>query len=339
MKFKNGTIGWDRFDEDRWIAASIMSLLFVIVAIFILKSIKIPENPKKVTITEEIDFVKPDVKKKVIEPKKIQEKIPEQKIIKEDPEIVLNLFMETPKNIPTLPEQNLEFSNEFKIFEEENQIIDKAQAITQITDGLLLPESDMDPIEINKGLSTEWTDDHIKSTIITPNIGDRSLGENAGISTTIRANEQRLSNDFSGFKGNIEWEKMLDPILDWINKNTSPIGKVPAFKLIQNDKTAKTAKRIISVGDDKYELLLGSKIEKRQITICLVNLSTNEYVMLVDQGLTKISTVFNTGKIRRDENHEIIHFREGTYKNAKDPEAQEFMKIFWQWAKSVTGQA
>ena len=35
MKFKNGTIGWDRFDEDRWIAASIVSLIVILMAFFI----------------------------------------------------------------------------------------------------------------------------------------------------------------------------------------------------------------------------------------------------------------------------------------------------------------
>jgi len=336
MRFKNGTIGWDRFDEDRWIAASITSLIILILAFLILKSIKIPENPKKVTISEEIDFVKPEVKKKVIQPQKVQEKIPEEKVIEEDVEIIENLFIEMPQSIPTLPQQNLAISDEFKIFEQENETIEQAQAITQITDGLLIDESEFDPIDINKGLSSEWDSDNIKSTIITPNIGDRSLKENVGISSTIGNKTQILSNDFKGFKGNIEWEEMLAPILDWINKNSSPIGQVPTYKIIRNDKTAKTARVIISINNDKYELLLGSKVEKKQITICLVDLNNDKYVMLVDQGLTKQSTVFNTGKIRRNEQDEIINFREGTYRNAKDPEAQKFMKIFWQWARSVT---
>jgi hypothetical protein len=339
MKFKNGTIGWDRFDEDRWIAASIVSLIVILMAFFILRSIRIPENPKKVTITEEIDFVKPDVKKKVIQPKKEQAKIPEEKIIEENPEIVLNILMETPQNnTPMLPQQNLAFADEFKIFEQENETIEQAQAITQITDGLLLQESEFDPIDINKGLPSDRNSDNIKSTIITPNIGDRSLKGNMGISSTINANEQILSNNFKGFTGDIEWEEMLDPILEWIKNHASPIGQVPTFKLTKNDNTATTAREIISINNVKYELLLGCKIEKKQITICLVNLSDNKYVMLVDQGLTKTSTVFNTGKIRRNEEDQIIHFREGTYKNARDPEAQEFMKIFWQWARSVTNQ-
>lgn len=338
MRFKNGTIGWDRFDEDRWIAASITSLIILILAFLILKSIKIPENPKKVTISEEIDFVKPEVKKKVIQPQKVQEKIPEEKVIEEDVEIIENLFIEMPQSIPTLPQQNLAISDEFKIFEQENETIEQAQAITQITDGLLIDESEFDPIDINKGLSSEWDSDNIKSTIITPNIGDRSLKGNMGISSTINANEQILSNNFKGFTGDIEWEEMLDPILEWIKNHASPIGQVPTFKLTKNDNTATTAREIISINNVKYELLLGCKIEKKQITICLVNLSDNKYVMLVDQGLTKTSTVFNTGKIRRNEEDQIIHFREGTYKNARDPEAQEFMKIFWQWARSVTNQ-
>jgi len=336
MKFKNGTIGWDKFDEDRWIAASITSLVVLILAFFLLRSIKIPENPKKVTITEEIDFVKPEVKKKIIKPKKVQEKVPEKEIVEEEVEIIENLFLDMPQSMPSIPQQNLAISNEFKIFEQENQTMEQAQAITQITEGLLLQESEFDPIDINKGLPSEWDSDNIKSTIITPNIGDRSLKDNAGISTTIGNQAQILSNKFKGFKGNIEWEEMLAPILDWINRNASPIGKVPTLKIVQNDETAKTARVIIQVENEKYELLLGSKIEKKQITICLVNLADNTYVMLVDQGLTRQSTELNTGKVRRNENDEIIHFRQGTYKNAQDPEAQKFMSIFWQWAMSVT---
>lgn len=337
MKVKNGIVGWDRFDEDRWIAASITSIIILVLAFFILKSIKIPENPKKVTISEEIDFVKPEVKKKIIEPKKVQEKIPEEKILDENPEIVLNLLMEVPQTSELmLPQQNLAFSDEFKIFEKENDQIEQAQAITQITNGLLLQESEFDPIDINKGLQTDMSSDDIKSTIITPNIGDRSLKGNMGISTTIRAREQVLSNNFKGFSGDIAWEEMLDPILEWIKNNSSPIGQVPSYKLTNNDKTAITARIMISVNDVKYELLLSCKIEKKQITICLVNLSDSKYVMLIDQGLTKTSTVFNTGRVRWNDEKEIINFREGTYKSAHDPEAQEFMKIFWQWARSVT---
>jgi hypothetical protein len=337
MKLKNGTVGWDRFDEDRWIAASITSALILILAFFILRSVRIPENPKKVTISEEIDFIKPEVKKKIIEPKKEQEKIPEKKIIEENPEIVLNILMEMPQaSTPILPQQNLAFSNEFKIFERENDQIEHAQAITQITDGLMLQESEFDPIDINKGFSSDMDNDNIKSTTITPNIGDRSLKGNMGISTTIRAREQVLSNDFKGFKGDIAWQNMLDPILQWIKNNSSPIGLVPFFKLANNDRTATTARIMISIDNVKYELLLSCKIDKRQITICLVNQDDDKYVMLIDQGLTKTSTVFNTGKVRRNDQNEIVNFREGTYKNAKDPEAQGFMKIFWQWARSVT---
>ena len=337
MKLKNGTIGWDRFDEDRWIAATITSVLVLILAFFILRSIRIPENPKKVTISEEIDFVKPEVKKKVIEQKKEQEKVPDEKIVEENPEIVLNILMDMPQtNTPILRQQNLAFSNEFKIFEQENDQVEHAQAITQISEGLMMQQSEFDPLDINRGFASDMDNDNIKSTVITPNIGDRSLKGNMGISTTIQSKAQVLSNNFKGFKGDISWEDMLDPILEWLKNNSSPIGQVPFYKLANNDQTATTARIMISIDNIKYELLISCKIDRRQITICLVNKSDDKYVMLVDQGLTKTSTVFNTGKVRRSEQGEIVNFREGTYKNAQDPEAQEFMKIFWQWARSVT---
>jgi len=336
MKFNPGAIEWDRFDEDRWIAASITSIIVVLLAFLVLKSIRIPENPKKVTITEEIDFVKPEVKKKVIKPKKVQEKIPEEKVIEEDPEIIVSLLMDAPKNIPNLPQQNLQISNEFKIFEQENPTMEQAQAIQQISDGLLLQESEFDPIEVNKGLPLDQGGD-ITSTVITPNIGDHSLKDNMGISRTIQTKEHRLSNDFSGFKGKIEWENMLDPIFKWIRDNATPIGPVPMLKLANNDKTALTAKVRISVDNVSYLLYLVSRESKHQLTICLVNLAKNDFVVLVDPGLTKKSSVFNTGKASL-ENDEVIHFSRSIYKNANDPKAKEFMKIFWQWARSVTGR-
>ena len=176
----------------------------------------------------------------------------------------------------------------------------------------------------------------ILKVLSTPQRGDRSLKGNRGISTTIRSREQVLSNNFKGFQGDISWEEMLDPILEWIKNNSSPIGLVPTRKLSNGDESAVTARVMVSMNNVRYEILLSCKIEKRQITICMVNRDSDNYVMLIDQGLTKTSTVFNTGKVRRGDNGEINNFRVGTYKNARDPEAQEFMKIFWQWARTVT---
>jgi|GEM_PF-1881256 len=338
MRVSNYIIELDRIDEDRWILAIFTTLIITLLTYILINIIKIPQNPVKPKEVVEFDFVAPEVKKKVIEvkPKEVKPQLnPEEKVLEEKPDVVLDIFIETPNNIQSLP-QNLPFSNEFKIFEQENDQVEHAQATVKITDGLLLEETEFDPINVNKGFSSDMDNENIKSTIITPDIGDRSLKGNMGISTTIQSREQVLSNNFVGFKGDILWEEMLDPILEWLKTHSSSIGQVPAYKLSNNDLTATTAKVMISVNDVKYELLLSCKIEKKQITICLVTFSDNKYVMLVDQGLTKTSTVFNTGKVRKNEQGEIINFREGTYKNAQDPEAQEFMKIFWQWARTVT---
>lgn len=338
MKVKFGSIAWDRIDEDRWITATIATLIFTLLLLLLFHSIRIPENPKKVAITEDMDFVKPDVKKKVVEEKKVEDKITEEKIVDEDPEIILSLFMKTPTSIENLP-QNLKFDTDFKIFEKENASIEEAQAITQVADGLLLDNTDVNPIDVPKGFSAEWADNNVTTTIITPTIGSKSLNENVGISTTIKSKTHRLSSDFSGFKGNIEWEALLDPIFEWIRNNAGPIGIVPRLFLTDNDQTARTAKTIVLIGAVKYELILASKEEKRELKICLVNLETNDFVKLTDVGLTQTSSVFNTGVVRRQEdNDEIIHFSKGTYHKADDPKAQDFMKIFWQWAKSVTGK-
>jgi len=337
MKIRFSAISIDRIDEDRWISASLATLLFMLLALFIFKSIRIPENPKKIAITEEMDFVKPEAKKKIVEEKKIEEKITEEKIVDEDPEIILSLFMKTPTNIENLP-QNLKFDTDFKIFEKENPSIEAAEAIIQIADGLLLDNSDFDPIDVPKGLSAEWADNNVSTTIITPTIGSKSINENVGISTTIKSQSYRLSNDFSGFKGNIEWEKLLDPIFEWIRRNAGPIGRVPTFFLVDNDPTARTAKTTISIGNVEYELLLASKEDRRELKICLINLETQEFVRLTDVGLTETSSAFKSGIVRRQDGKEIVHFSKGTDRSADHPKAKDFMKIFWQWAKSATGK-
>jgi hypothetical protein len=338
MRVRNYIIELDRIDEDRWILAVFTTLIITLLTYILINIIKIPQNPVKPKEVVEFDFVAPEVKKKIIEikPKEIKpQPNPEEKVLEEKPEVVLDIFMEIPNNIQSLP-QDLPSSDQFKIFEQENPLEEHAQATIQITDGMMLEQTEFDPINVKKGFSSDMDNENIKSTIITPNIGDRSLKGNMGISTTIRNREQVLSNNFKGFRGDISWEEMLEPILEWLKTHSSAIGQVPAYKLSNNDNTAITAREMISVNDVKYELLLSCKMDKKQITICLVTLSDSKYVMLVDQGLTKTSTVFNTGKVRRNDQGEIVHFREGTYKNAQDPEAQEFMKIFWQWAKTVT---
>ncbi len=338
MKVRDYIIELDRIDEDRWILAIFTTIIITILTYILINIIKIPQNPVKPKEVVEFEFVAPEIKKKVIEikPKEIKpQETSEEKNLQESPEVVLDIFVEMPNNIQSLP-QDLPASDQFKIFEQENALEEHAQATIQITDGMMLEETEFDPINVNKGFSTDLDNDNIKSTIITPNIGDRSLKGNMGISTTIRNREQVLSNNFKGFRGDITWEEMLDPIFEWLKTHSSPIGQVPFFKLSNNDNTATTARINISVNDIKYELLLSCKIDKKQITICLITQTDNKYVMLVDQGLTKTSTIFNTGKVRRNDQGEIINFREGTYKNAQAPEAQEFMKIFWQWAKTVT---
>lgn len=337
MKFQSSSISWDRLDEERWISATVATCIFLLLIFLLFHSIKIPQNPKKAVIAEEIDFVKPEVKKKAIEEKKIEQKIIEEKIVEEDPEIILNLFVKTPPKMENLP-QNLKFDSDFKIFETENASIEEAQAMTQIADGFLLDNTDVDPIEVPKGLSAEWADNNVPTTVITPTIGNKTLNENVGISTTIKSKTHRLSNDFSAFKGNIEWVKVLDPIFDWIRRNSCPIGKVPTNFMTGDDKAVRTAKTIIAIGTMQYELLLVSKEERRELKICLVNMETREFVKLTDVGLTESSSAFYAGYVRRQDDGEINNFEKGKEYSANDPKAQEFMKIFWQWARTMTGK-
>ena len=80
--------------------------------------------------------------------------------------------------------------------------------------------------------------------------------------------------------------------------------------------------------------MLVSKPSLRQITICLVNRKTNQYVLLVDQGSTRRSSMLEVGKATRGKNNEIVYFK-GTRKKADDPIAKKHMEIFKAWAKTV----
>jgi hypothetical protein len=236
-------------------------------------------------------------------------------------------------------------SQNYKVVGDETQNIGQGLANTEglfSGPGGSSPATNGEGVYIPGGSNLEGNGDNIAGGSITSDFGDGSYLDNVGSPTNIpitrKTKKQILPDNPEPFKGEIKWEEVLDPIFDWINKNAGPIGQVCTMKLTNNDPTAKTAKLNIVVANTTYELLLASKEEKQQLTICLVNLITNKFVMLFDQGATKQSSIFNIGKVRRDQNNEINSFSKSTYKSANDPEAQEFTNIFWQWANTVTGQ-
>ena len=332
MKFKDNMIWLDRYDEDRWITASIASLIFLIIAVLILHNIEIPKNPEKAKTIEVIDIIKEEVEKKIIEKKIVEEQpVVDEQVFEEEPEIVLDVFDETPQQT-TLP-QDMPFAADVQLFQEESQEMEEIKAITQINEGTWDETTEIDPLNVEKGMQSDWSEESIETIVSTSKTGTDEIKERRGLSTTIRA-EKTKNIQFAGHVGDIKWEDILDPILDWVSKNRSDIGKVPTFRLTNRDKSAITAKNTITVNGVNYLLFLVSKESKRQLTICLVDLKSLKYVTLIDQGLTRASSIFEVGTVTKKEDI-IINFS-GSRKSTDDPTAKEFMDIFWSWATSVT---
>jgi len=333
--FKFNTAEWDRLDEDRWISASLTTILILVFTFFVMHNLKIPENPEKVIPPEIIEFV-PEVKKP-IEVKKVVEETKttvEKKEVVDNPEAALELFKSRHDKIPQFSEQ-MPISDMVRKFEKENPNVTQSAAKTEIPKGYMYEQSDFEPMDVVEGLKSVDDNENIKSYTINPNPSKTSgIKASEGISTRVAANQEDLSTDFAGFSGQLKWDDWMDPLLDWIRDHPSKIYDVAETQMnVQShDNTAKT---IISIGGKKYELLLASKQGKRQLTMCLIELETNRYMMLIDQGLKQTSNYFNLGHISRKDDDEIIDFT-GKTRPASDPEAIKFTKIFWQWANSVT---
>jgi len=332
MKYKDNMIWLDKHDEDRWITASIASLIFLLIAVFILNIIKIPKNPEKPKTVEVIDIIKEEMEKKIIEKKIIEERpVVDEKVFEEEPEIVLDVFDEAPQET-ALP-QDMQFSSEFQLFQEESQDMEPIKAITQINEGVWEETTELDPL-MEKGLQSDWSEESIQTIVSTSKTGTDKIKDSKGISTTIRATNKK-NVQFAGHLGNLKWEDLLPPILDWVSKNRCDIGRLPTAKLTKGDKTAITAMTKITVNGVDYKMFIVSKEEKMQLTICLIDLKAKKYVTLVDQGLTKASSKFEIGEIIIKDEDRISRFK-GVSKNANDPEADKFLDIFWSWAASVT---
>ena len=208
-----------------------------------------------------------------------------------------------------------------------------SQAEIQITEGEFMEESEIDPIQVPQGV-TEWDQDYSETRIVTNDEGDQSVERNGGLSTAPKDYDPTKPLTINGFKGVIKWEEYYDPILSWIKLNHIDIGGLPRLEMTGGDPTVNTAKAKIKVDGQDYDLYLVSKETKKQLTICLVNLETDDYFMLIDQGLTRTSNSFRAGSVKRGDNNEITRFKRSRQR-ADDPRAKKFEKVFWAWAESI----
>ncbi len=332
-KYKYELNWWDQYDQDRWISSSFISLLTVLLVFIILRNISLPELPRKPPIIEEFVFVEEKVQKKVFPQKRmpVQEKIESVEI--EEPEITVEIFQPVTEDISNLP-QNFQFSDQLQIFEQESQDMPVSASEFKISDGEFADLNEEAAIDLNNGINSDWTQENVSNTVITVKHGDPTNTEiSSGISTTIKMDQKTAKVHFAGFKG-IAWKELLDPLLDWIGKNSVDIGTIPKLEMQATDSYIKTARKRITINGKKFEILLASNERKRQVTICMVDLQTNEYVLLIDQGLAQKSSIFKKGTLRRLPTGEIIEMRSEQLK-ANSKLADERMAQFWSWAKTL----
>lgn len=337
MKLTNFTLdslNWSHFDEDRWIVSSIITVIVCIITFFGLRSIHIPETPEKVIPPEIIEFV-PEVKK--IEPKKVVTIDPDPVDPSDVEENIDQIIEEFKSELNMMPEfaEIKTISDRLNKFEKENPDRTETAAQMQINKGYNFEESETNPLDMIRGLQSVDQDESIRSMQVT-NDPRRKQGitSNEGLSTRPPSSDNVISSDYAGFSGNLQWEDWMDPLLEWIRNNQSPIYEVAEIQMnVQSNDH--TARQIINVDGVRYELLLASKPGKRQLTFCLIDLSDGTYMMLIDQGFKKSSNYFNIGEVERKKNDmEIVDFT-GKTKSASDPQAKKFTKIFWSWANNV----
>ncbi|MBD3289477.1 hypothetical protein GF337_11795 [candidate division KSB1 bacterium] len=333
-EFTLDSLNWSQFDEDRWIASSIITVIVCIITFFGLRSIQIPETPEKVIPPEIIEFV-PEVKK--VEPKKVvneQQQEIEEKEVEENIDDIIEEFRSELNMMPEFVEIQT-ISDHLNKFEKENPDRSEAAAQMLVTQGYNFEQSEADPLDMIQGLQSVDEDESIRSMQVTDDPRrKKGITSDEGLSTRPPSSDNVISSDFAGFSGNIKWEDWMDPLLDWIKNNQSPIYEVAEMQM-NVQSSDHTARQIINVQGVRYELLLASKPEKRQLTFCLIDLSDGSYMMLIDQGFKKSSNYFNIGNVERMKGAmEIVDFT-GRTKPASDPKAKKFTKIFWSWANSI----
>ncbi|MCI0494548.1 hypothetical protein L0Z72_06040 [candidate division KSB1 bacterium] len=336
MKVKFDTLIWDRIDEDRWITASIATLIFLVLTLLIFNSIHIPENINKVTFTEDMDFVKLEKENERIQESRTEEKLSQESDMAQEEKLPRDYNISNKFNNPSdNPDQKVVLTAPIDPPVEDDALVPSANIPMPNESALLLPdiETYAPPEQLdNKGIA-----DKIPMVNILPRDKKSPDYNGDGINPKTAKAAKRNVKVFPDNSPNFIWEPLREPIFDWIRKNAGPIGIVPTVFLTDKDQAARTAKTFFYFENVKYELFLVSKEEKRELIICLVNLETQEFVKLMDVGLIQSSNVYTTGIVRRQEN-EIFNFSKGTSHNADHPKAKKFMEIFWGWAQEETAK-
>ncbi len=321
------SLNWSHFDEDRWIVASIITVIVCIGMYYGLQFIGIPEMPEKVIIEDDYERVitfknqKPDIT--------VRDKSETNTVAG------FGAFIKELKNntIKLPGTEKMLTNNPYKNINADNPTRENVTTKVVFNHGYNYDNSKDNRNAVIQGRPTETKNVFIYSKSINDDLlsrgGIRSDGGLADNSSPTQADA--ISGDYVGFQGEVAWEDWIDPLLEWIRNNQSPIYDVAKDKMnvLAGDHTAR--KEIIVTGVN-YELLLASKPGKRQLTFLLINKRTGDYVMLIDQGIKKSSNYYNYGRVDFYQND--IEFT-GTAKRASDQQAKVFTKIFWSWANTV----
>ncbi len=334
MKYKYDLLWIDRVDEDRWITAFILSVLFLLIVYFTLSLVKIPVLPQKPKVIEEIEFVKEEVQKKIVQSQQqVPQEVKKEVFEEEEIDVTINVFQEY-KQETNFPQEFTE-ANRLQITADQDPSTMPTEAITRITAGEFMEETEDEPLETNQGFNTEWEQDFSEPTVIITGTGENKIDSYVGPNLAPKSYNPDKPLSLQGFKGVIKWEDYIDPTIKWVLEHSVDIGKIIRFEMARDDKTIVTAKAPLNIESEKYQLYIACKQEKRMLTICLVSEKTDEYIMLIDQGLTKMSTYLKVGQVRRDAAGNIVRFS-GEDKTADDPLAKKYMAIFWSWAESIS---
>ena len=334
MKYKFSAIEWDRIDEDRWIRASISSLIVLYFCFLLLKTIELPKSPEKTIIEEKFEFYHVEKKKKVKIKK--DEDIPEpekDKPTENQPEIVLPSFFKkkfTRKNKYSKAKPD----DIIRKFERNQQSKKRSSVRTRFNRGY-----DYKPVEtetdIIQGFSRQSYNPSLSSQAINPDRDPNGIDESFGIDTApIESYAEATHDQISIFSDDIKMEDVLDPLLKWIQEHASPIYKIARMQMRVNPNTDYTTSVFYTDKGRQYEILLSGNIGKKQITFCIVDLTDNSYYMLIDQGLKRRSNLFHEGFVERKDSKEIIEFT-GKRSQASSSAAKKFENIFWKWAQNT----
>jgi hypothetical protein len=132
---------------------------------------------------------------------------------------------------------------------------------------------------------------------------------------------------------NLKGKEFINPIIKWMENN--PYEFVGILKIFMDYSSGNLTSRV-SLGNNQYFYLL-CKRELPQLTILLVDFSTNEFTQIKDAGLLKEPGYLKEGMFtfKEQSGDKIFGYFEGEQRNATSDKAEKFNNRFWVWFDTV----